>query len=214
MGERETGATLHQMVEKPDAGGIVDQQAVPIGPDDTAAEVFAKVTEAAEQVLARALPATGRGHRAHPAAGPQPGQLLRRAQARRRPHRLVQERAAKCTTWCAASPRPIPARLPASAAITLRILRTRLEPNRRPRSGAPGLYFEAGSFFADCGDGKVLQILELEAKDDSAPAMPAPKRLLRGRFSGIETASALVKHNGPRKERTPFTPGLLPTILY
>jgi methionyl-tRNA formyltransferase len=35
-GERETGATLHEMVEKPDAGGIVAQQAVPILPDDTA----------------------------------------------------------------------------------------------------------------------------------------------------------------------------------
>ena len=39
-GERETGATLHEMVEKPDAGAIVDQQAVPILPDDTAREVF------------------------------------------------------------------------------------------------------------------------------------------------------------------------------
>ena len=32
-GERETGATLHDMTAKPDAGGIVDQQAVPIEPD-------------------------------------------------------------------------------------------------------------------------------------------------------------------------------------
>ena len=39
-GERETGATLHYMVEKPDAGDIVAQQAVPILPDDTAFEVF------------------------------------------------------------------------------------------------------------------------------------------------------------------------------
>ena len=35
-GERETGATLHEMVDKPDAGRIVDQEAVPIGPDDLA----------------------------------------------------------------------------------------------------------------------------------------------------------------------------------
>src|SRR6202521_2157625 len=32
-GERATGATLHEMVEKPDAGRIVDQLAVPILPD-------------------------------------------------------------------------------------------------------------------------------------------------------------------------------------
>ena len=31
MGETETGATLHEMVEKPDAGRIVDQERVSIG---------------------------------------------------------------------------------------------------------------------------------------------------------------------------------------
>ena len=51
-GERETGATLHEMVVRPDAGGIVDQMAVPILPDDTAQDVFRKVTVAAEVVLA------------------------------------------------------------------------------------------------------------------------------------------------------------------
>ena len=56
-GESETGATLHYMVEKPDAGDIVGQQAVPIGPDDTAFEVFGKVTDAAVAVLDTALPA-------------------------------------------------------------------------------------------------------------------------------------------------------------
>ncbi|MGH8400018.1 MAG: formyltransferase family protein, partial [Gammaproteobacteria bacterium] len=38
-GERETGASLHYMELKPDAGDLVDQQAVPILPDDTAAQV-------------------------------------------------------------------------------------------------------------------------------------------------------------------------------
>ncbi|SEA73371.1 formyltransferase [Variovorax sp. YR216] len=56
-GERETGATLHRMTEKPDNGAIVDQFAVPILSDDTAHEVFGKVTLAAEIVLARTLPA-------------------------------------------------------------------------------------------------------------------------------------------------------------
>lgn len=55
-GETETGASLHQMVEKPDAGGIVAQTVVPILPDDTAYEVFGKLTVAAEQTLWRALP--------------------------------------------------------------------------------------------------------------------------------------------------------------
>ena len=55
-GERETGATLHEMVAKPDAGRIVAQERVPILPDDTAQDVFEKVTVAAEIALDGALP--------------------------------------------------------------------------------------------------------------------------------------------------------------
>lgn len=55
-GETETGATLHEMTVKPDAGAIIAQVAVPILPDDTAFEVFGKLTVAAEQTLWQALP--------------------------------------------------------------------------------------------------------------------------------------------------------------
>ncbi len=55
-GARETGATLHYMVARADAGDIVDQMAVPILQDDDALAVFRKVTVAAEVVLARSLP--------------------------------------------------------------------------------------------------------------------------------------------------------------
>ncbi len=60
-GERETGATLHVMQAKPDAGDIVAQQAVPILPDDTAKDVFDKVTVAAEIALSGVLPQLLRG---------------------------------------------------------------------------------------------------------------------------------------------------------
>ncbi len=56
-GETESGATLHYMTEKPDNGDIVAQQAVPILPNDTAFEVFQKVTVAAELALDGVLPA-------------------------------------------------------------------------------------------------------------------------------------------------------------
>jgi methionyl-tRNA formyltransferase len=56
-GAGEIGATLHEMTVKPDAGAIVAQTAVPILPDDTAHEVFGKVTVAAEQTLWKVLPA-------------------------------------------------------------------------------------------------------------------------------------------------------------
>ncbi len=60
-GETETGATLHVMEAKPDAGDIVAQQAVPILPDDTAKEVFDKLTVAAEIALWNVLPQLQRG---------------------------------------------------------------------------------------------------------------------------------------------------------
>jgi len=56
-GATETGATLHEMAAKPDAGAIIAQTAVPILPDDTAYQVFGKLTVAAEQTLWNALPA-------------------------------------------------------------------------------------------------------------------------------------------------------------
>jgi methionyl-tRNA formyltransferase len=61
-GETETGATLHIMEEKPDAGDIVDQLAVSIGPDETATEVFAKVSEAAVKVIHKVLPGLLQGN--------------------------------------------------------------------------------------------------------------------------------------------------------
>lgn len=61
-GETETGATLHIMESKPDAGDIVGQLAVPIGPNETATEVFAKVSQAAVNVLNQVLPELVQGH--------------------------------------------------------------------------------------------------------------------------------------------------------
>lgn len=55
-GEQSTGATLHEMAAKPDAGAIVAQTSVPILPDDTAYEVLGKVVVAAEKTLWDVLP--------------------------------------------------------------------------------------------------------------------------------------------------------------
>jgi methionyl-tRNA formyltransferase len=56
-GETETGASLHIMEAKPDAGDIVGQEAVPIDPDEDATAVFSKVSNAAVHVMQTALPA-------------------------------------------------------------------------------------------------------------------------------------------------------------
>jgi methionyl-tRNA formyltransferase len=55
-GETETGATLHYMVEKPDAGDIVDREKVEIEFTDTSFDVFTKVTDAAVRVISRSWP--------------------------------------------------------------------------------------------------------------------------------------------------------------
>lgn len=54
-GETETGATLHVMTSKADAGDIVDQEKVAIGADETALIVQKKVTAAAVRILERRL---------------------------------------------------------------------------------------------------------------------------------------------------------------
>lgn len=59
--ETETGATLHYMVEKPDAGDIVDQEKVSIEFTDTAHDVFGKVNQAAVDVIRRAWPKLAAG---------------------------------------------------------------------------------------------------------------------------------------------------------
>jgi methionyl-tRNA formyltransferase len=60
-GERESGATLHYMVKKADAGDIVDQLRVPILADDTAQDVFEKVVKAARNILERQINALLQG---------------------------------------------------------------------------------------------------------------------------------------------------------
>jgi methionyl-tRNA formyltransferase len=60
-GEKETGVTLHHMVKRSDAGDIVDQKTVPIGPADTALDVFRKAVPAARRLLERQLEALTRG---------------------------------------------------------------------------------------------------------------------------------------------------------
>ncbi len=56
-GERETGASLHRMEIKADAGPLIDQAKVAILANDTAHDVFQKVVCASEKVLLRSVPA-------------------------------------------------------------------------------------------------------------------------------------------------------------
>ena len=155
-GETETGATLHEMIDKPDAGRIVDQQAVPIGPDELAVDVFRRVTDAAEAVLRRSIGPLLEGtvslRRQDLASGsyfgarkPEDGRIDWSRSAAEI-HNLV---------------RAVAPPYPGAFAKNVRILRTALTENRNP--GKPlGPYQEGGEWFALCGDGRVLRLLEVE----------------------------------------------------
>jgi methionyl-tRNA formyltransferase len=56
-GEPRIGMTLHRMVKSADAGAVVDQEGVDIGPKDTAEQAFRKVLPCARKVLSRQIDA-------------------------------------------------------------------------------------------------------------------------------------------------------------
>jgi methionyl-tRNA formyltransferase len=163
LGDTETGATLHEMAARPDAGRIVDQQAVPIGPEDTAFDVFGRVTDAAETVLRRALPRLVDG-----SIELKPQDLARGSyHGARRPEdgRIDwSKRAAEIHNLVRAVAPPYPGAFSEDGGRVLRILRTRLEPQRQARPGRLGPWREGDAWFADCGDGKVLRLLETDPK--------------------------------------------------
>jgi methionyl-tRNA formyltransferase len=160
-GERETGATLHEMVEKPDAGRIVGQVAVPIGEDDLAVDVFAKVTAAAESLLRRELPRLLEGRATLTAQDlaqgsyfggrkPEDGRIDL-ARGAREIHNLVR----------AVAP-PYPGAFTSLRGRPLKILRTRVEREMQAARAAAALRTRAdGRAFLDCADGGVLEVLGL-----------------------------------------------------
>ncbi len=61
-GEKQTGVTLHYMIEKPDAGDIVGQKAVKIENSDTAKTLYDKLCAAAKELLDEVLPLIKKEH--------------------------------------------------------------------------------------------------------------------------------------------------------
>ncbi|MDE2450527.1 MAG: formyltransferase [Gammaproteobacteria bacterium] len=157
-GERETGATLHYMVGRADAGDIVDQLAVPILEDDDAWEVFGKVTTAAEIVLARSLPGLIAGNAPR---RPQPivaGQYF----GRRRPEdgRIDwSQPAARIHDLVRAVAPPFPGAFTEVDGSQWWIHRTRVEPRTITPSERARLFGSQGVCYAACSDGGVLRIL-------------------------------------------------------
>ena len=169
-GETETGASLHYMETKPDAGDLVDQQAVPILPDDTAADVFHKVSCAAEIVLHRSLPGLIAGTAPRTPLDLHQGSYFGGRKAEDGRIDWTQSAQAIHNLIRAVAP-PYPGAFTTLAGKPLRILKSRLAPARAPRSNTPMFYCDAAHCYADCADGHVLTILQAEL--DGAEIIPA-----------------------------------------
>jgi methionyl-tRNA formyltransferase len=167
LGEKETGATLHVMTKLADAGDIVDQRAVPIGADDSAAEVQARVRDAAVAVLARQLDAL--------LAGTAPRRAQDNAAAtkfgRRKPAdgEIDWTRpAADIHNLVRAVSHPYPGAFTRTPAGTLYIWKTRLAGGAKADPGPkPGtITVDGGRAFATAGDGRRLEILGAQVNDE------------------------------------------------
>jgi len=175
-GELQTGATLHYMVERADAGDIVDQLAVPILQDDDAREVFGKVTAAAEIVLARSLSGLVAGNAPRRTQPIEPGQYF----GRRRPEdgRIDwSQPAGRIHDLVRAVAPPFPGAFTEVDGRQWWIHRTRLEAKTIARSERARLFGAQGVCYAACKDGGVLRILAA-ATEDGPVDLPGLARTL------------------------------------
>jgi methionyl-tRNA formyltransferase len=155
-GERESGATLHYMSERADAGDIVDQLAVPILPDDDARCVMGKVTVAAETVLARSLPGLIAG-----TAPRKPQGELGEYFGRRRPEdgRIDwHEPAATIHNLVRAVAPPFPGAFADIGGERWWIHRTRLMPRIVAPSDRVRMFGAQGRCYVACADGGLLRV--------------------------------------------------------
>jgi methionyl-tRNA formyltransferase len=175
-GATETGATLHEMTAKPDAGAIVAQSAVPILPDDIAFEVSNKVTVAAEQALWRVLPALLDG-----SAPRLPNELHKGSYfGRRTPDdgRIDWTQGAQQVyNLHRATAPPYPGAFTDIGGRRYIIERARLHPGPVPTL-APGLAVVGDAILGVCGDGRALAIARLLLADGQAVTPDSLQRQL------------------------------------
>jgi methionyl-tRNA formyltransferase len=174
QGESATGASLHYMLAKPDAGALVDQEAVPILENDTALDVSLKVAGAAQTVLHRSLPRL--------VAGTAPAVPLDLSQGsyfgRRRPEdgRIDWRQGARAVhNLVRAVAPPFPGAFTEVNGCRLALLATRVDDQPvRHAARAPCLYAADGAWYADCVDGRRLKILELAVRGNPVVPSAAP----------------------------------------
>jgi methionyl-tRNA formyltransferase len=178
-GETLTGASLHYMVEKPDAGDLIDARSVAILENDNALDVSIKVAAAAEEVLRRNLPGLIAGSAPRRPLDLKDGSYF----GRRRPEdgRIDLRGSARSVhDLVRAVAPPFPGAFSDINGVKLGFLETRLDtvPPAHPGS-APCLYRSGEDWFADCADGKRLKILQLAVNGELLAHNSVPAALAR-----------------------------------
>lgn len=182
--EKETGVTLHYMTEKPDAGDIVAQRAVPIDDTDTALSVYGKLTEIAPVVLREVYPLLCAGKA--PRIPQNHGQATYFGGRRPEDGRIDWRRSAReVFNLVRAVTRPYPGAFAVWRGKELKVWRASIAACPRS-SGLPGVVLQATpTLMVQCGCGAV--VLE-EVQFDSA--MPCPGSVWASRH-GIDVGDQL-----------------------
>ena len=178
-GETETGASLHRMEVKPDAGALLDQQAVAILPNDTAHSVFKKVACATEQLLLRCIPLLLTGRAQETALDLSAGSYFggRRPEDGRIDWRKT---AAEIHNLIRAVAPPYPGAFFDTQGVRLQVLGSYYRD--RPTVGqAPRIFWQDGHCRADCIDGRQLELTVLAVNDE-----PLHEQDFRTRFGTTE----------------------------
>ena len=178
-GETETGASLHRMEIKPDAGALVDQQAVAILPNDTAQAVFQKVACATEQLLLRCVPLLLEGSARETELDLSAGSYF----GGRRPEdgRIDwQQTAGEIHNLIRAVAPPYPGAFFDTQGVRLQVLGSYYR-ERPAASQTPRLYWQAGRCRADCNDGRQLEVTVLAVN-----GKPLDEQGFRARFGTTE----------------------------
>lgn len=206
-GETITGNTMMMLAAGADTGDIVDQRAIPIGPEDTCATVYAKVGEAGADMLHQHLPALLSGTAPRLPQHPGEGDILpKRIPGMgitdwNRPARAVHD-------WIRGQTRPYPGAFTRIRGRTVMLWQSRLQVGRDPSGtlAPPGtvLAVEAAGMTVATGAGP------LTVTEASASGRPSwPNSALRddagispgARFDPVDPATARWALGlGPRPE--------------
>lgn len=168
-GEKETGVTIMHMAHELDAGDIILQRATPIGPDETAEELYARLAEMGGALAVEAVRAleTGAASRT-----PQDGARATYAPMLSkelspmdfsRPAQSLHDQVRGLYPW--------PAAVMELDGLRCKVCRTALTGETTAK--APGAIVQADKkgLKVACGDGKVLELVTIQP--DGKKAMPA-----------------------------------------